>query len=201
MRIALACMALLASLDAAHAQTAVSAQKLTPEQYRQMAEDIEYWQSQRQRYTAIRRRAHELYPERRDTPLRELNISDDEIRELEAIARRFLPRAYVNISPVVTDCPCEEGPTCTAQVYVIATGNGRTRGLQMSRFNDRWNVGMVQQWWIRYEALARPRTGNPYLDSYLVEKGRNELFEEFPRCMGKLVPAQQPAAQQAPSAR
>lgn len=197
MGIAIWCTVGLVLAGAAQAQNPAS--KVTPDDYRQMAEDQEYWQSQRDRYQQIALRARELYPQRRDIPLRELNISDDEIREVEFIARRFLPRAYVNISPVVTECPCEEGPTCTAQVYVIATGNGKTRGLQLSRLNDRWIVGMVQQWWIRFEALVRPRTGNPFLDSYLFDKARNELYEEFPRCTGKLVPAQQSAASQKPA--
>ena len=69
------------------------------------------------------------------------------------ISVKYLPRAMVNISPVVTNCPCEEGPNCTAQVYVVATTGDNSKGLQLSRLKDQWMVGVVQQWWLRREAL------------------------------------------------
>lgn len=168
----------------AHAQSAGS--KMTPELYRQMFEDMQYWNAQHRRYSAIRARATELYPARRNTPLRDLNISDNEVREIETISRKYLPPDYVNISPVVTDCPCEEGPACTAQVYVVAQGREKERGLQLSRMNDRWGLGIVQQWWFRREAVVRQNTGNRFLDSYLEQKAINELYEEFPVCPAAL---------------
>ena len=173
---------LLTFLLATAVQAQSAASKMTPELYRQMSEDMQYWAAQYDRYKAVSRRAHELYPGRRNTPLRDVNISDEEIREVELITRTYLPRAYVNISPVVTDCPCEEGPACTAQVYVVAQTPDKTRGIQLSRMNDRWNVGVVQQWWIRREAVVRQHTGNSFLDDYLYQKAVNELYEEFPLC-------------------
>ena len=82
----------------------------------------------------ISKRAEELRPARRDEPLRYLNITDEEIRAGPVdFAPKYLPRAMVNISPVVTNCPCEEGPNCTAQVYVVATTGEQSKGLQLSR--------------------------------------------------------------------
>jgi hypothetical protein len=183
----------LALATGAHAQSAAS--RMTPELYRQMSDDMQYWDAQAKRYRVVIERAHEIFPARRNTPLRDVNISDEEIREIEALSRRYLPRAYVNISPVVGDCPCEEGPTCTAQVYVVAQTADQTRGLQFSRMNDRWNVGVVQQWWIRRDAVQRQHTGNSFLDDYLYQKAVNELYEEFPMCAGgQLVPATQAAS-------
>ena len=167
---------------------------LTADQYRQMFDDREYWRQQGKRYRQIWTRSLEIMPRRRDTPLRELNISDNEVREVQAIAVRYLPRSLVNISAVVADCPCEEGPTCTAQVYVLATAKGRTSGLQLSRMNQVWQVGAVQQWWLKRAAIERQHTGNAFLDDYLEEKALNELTEEFPVCLGQLVPASQTAA-------
>jgi hypothetical protein len=158
---------------------------LTPQQYRVMMDDLEYWQQQSKRYAGIWQRARELYPGRRDTPLRDLNISDGEVREVQAIAARYLPRALVNISPVVTECPCEEGPNCTAQVYVIATGKGQTSGLQMSRTKEAWDVSVVQKWWLKRSAIQRQHTGNPFLDDYLAQKAHNDMLEEFPMCTGR----------------
>ena len=155
---------------------------LTPQQYKSMMEDMDYWQQQRKRYGAIWQRALELNPGRRDTPLRPMNISDGEVREVQFIAARYLPRALVNISPVVTDCPCEEGPNCTAQVYVLATAKDKTTGLQLSRTKEHWDVGIVQKWWMRRDAVKRQSTGNSFLDDYLWQKAHNDLLEEFPMC-------------------
>jgi len=189
----------LASIAPGQAQSQSPAKVLTPDQMRQMMEDQEYWRQQRGRYEDIKFRAWKLEPKRRDSPLRDLNISDNEIREVESIAQAYLPRSMVNISPVVTDCPCEEGPACTAQVYVVAQTKDKTRGLQLSRTNGpggvgRWGVGMVQQWYLRREALVPSHTGNSFVDNYLDEKALNELYEEFPACAGQLVPATQAAA-------
>ena len=181
----------------AHAQSAGS--KMTPELHRQMLDDMAYWDAQDERYRAVSKRAEELYPARRNTPLRDVNISDEEIREVEQLTRKYLPRAYVNISPVVTDCPCEEGPTCTAQVYVVAQSETRTRGIQLSRMNDRWNVGVVQQWWLRRDAIVPQHTGNSFLDDYLLRKAVNELYEEFPMCVGQMVPATKTASTPKPA--
>ena len=166
----------------AHAQSA-DKKPLTPQQYRMMMEDMEYWQQQWKRYLAIRQRVEALNPGRRDSPLRDLNITDVEVREVQGIAARYLPRALVNISPVVTDCPCEEGAACTAQVYVLATAKEKTTGLQLSRSNEHWDVGVVQKWRFRWDAVQRQDTGNAFLDYYLWEKAHNDLLEEFPMCV------------------
>jgi hypothetical protein len=181
----------------AHAQSAGS--KMTPELYRQMLDDMAYWDAQDERYRAVSKRAEELYPARRNTPLRDVNISDEEIREVEQITRKYLPRAYVNISPVVTACPCEEGPACTAQVYVVAQTADKTRGIQLSRMNATWTVGAVQQWWLRREAVLRQHTGDSFLDFYLYRKAVTELLEEFPMCAGQPMPAAQTASKPKPA--
>src|SRR5262245_7512969 len=137
MRIAWFLLALVLAAGA-HAQSAGS--KMTPELYRQMMDDMAYWDAQAARYEAIEKRAKELYPARRNSPLRYLNITDEEIREVQFFAQKYLPRAYVNISPVVDGCPCEEGPLCTSQVYVVAATKDNTRGLQLSRIKNRWDL-------------------------------------------------------------
>src|SRR4051812_25408661 len=102
-----ACLALVLMAAAAAAAAGARAQApsrstdLTPERYRQMMDDRDYWRAQADRYERIERRARELRPLRRDQPLRDLNISDNEVREVEFIARQYLPRSMMNISPVV----------------------------------------------------------------------------------------------------
>jgi hypothetical protein len=164
------------------AQSQSSPKKLARDDYVQMNDDLAYWDSQYQRYSDIRARAHALYPGRRDSPLRELNISDEEMREVEAIAYQYLPRTTINISPVVGDCPCEEGLACNAQVYVVSTVKDEWRGLQLSHMNNHWQLGLVQEWWLRFQAIRAPHTGDSFLDYYLREKAQSELYEEFPMC-------------------
>ncbi|MEO8018378.1 MAG: hypothetical protein ABI769_11220 [Pseudomonadota bacterium] len=161
-----------------------------------MLKEMADWQMERKQREPIERRALELWPARRDTPLRYLNISDDEVREVQLVSAKYLPRATLNISPVVTDCPCEEGPTCTAQVYLLASKDDKTRGLQLSRMNDRWTVGVVQQWWLRRDALHKPNPGDDLGDHYQFQKALHELYAEFPVCVGQLVPAEKVASTQ-----
>ncbi len=86
-----------------------------------MVLEMMQWESEWRRKDHISKRAEALRPAYRAEPLRYLNISDEEIRQVQLVSVKFLPRALVNISPVVTNCPCEEGPNCAAQVYVVAT--------------------------------------------------------------------------------
>jgi len=124
-------------------------------------------------------RVNELRPRRRDTPLRELNISDNEVREIQDVAARHGMTTMLNISPVVTGCPCEEGLLCTDQVYVVADLPDKTVGLQLSRVRNAWVVGTVQMWWFRYDALLKKQTT---MDWWEFIKARNELLREFPMC-------------------
>src|SRR3982750_3948336 len=84
-------------------------------------------------------RVFELQPRRRDAPLRYVNLTDDEVREIQRVAANHIPKVLLNISPVVTGCPCEEGPQCTEQVYVLA-GVNEPQGLQLSRVKNSWQV-------------------------------------------------------------
>jgi hypothetical protein len=61
-------------------------------------------------------RVHGATPVRRDGPLREADLSDEEAREIQGVAHVVVPDALVNISGVVTGCPCEDGTGCSDQV-------------------------------------------------------------------------------------
>jgi hypothetical protein len=135
---------------------------------------------------SLLRRAFELRPQRRDEPLRYLNITDNEVREIQFVAEKVVPKAIVNISPVVTGCPCEEGPHCTEQVYIVANGADKSSGLQLSRIKDAWVVGQIQQWWIRYDALRARRAS---MEWRAYDASEAELLRELPQCVGELVPA------------
>jgi hypothetical protein len=139
----------------------------------------------------IEERAYELRPRRRDEPLRYLNISDNEVREIQLMAENYLPNVLLNISPVVTGCPCEEGPQCTDQVYIVAETPQSSKGLQMSRVRNAWVVGNVQQWWLKHDELTA-KSGKMNYEKY--ESAMNELVRDFPMCVGELVPAKNTTA-------
>ncbi len=138
------------------------------------------------RQDAIADRAHELRPRRRDEPLRYVNLSDNEMREIQQVAEKHLAKTMLNISPVIEGCACEEGPLCTDQVYVVTYVADKAKGLQLSRVKNVWQIGVVQQWWTRYDALQERMTR---MDFRAFASARSELFREFPSCVGELVTA------------
>jgi hypothetical protein len=139
-------------------------------------------------------RARQVTPGRRDAPLRELNLTDDEVREIQAATRSYLPNAYLNISPVVTGCPCEDGGGCTDQVYVLADAGARSKGLQLSRIRKEWKVGDVQKWWLGYDRLLEVRDS---MDRQTYEQAAFKLAREFPVCVAAVNPEAAPKSARA----
>jgi hypothetical protein len=124
-------------------------------------------------------RSRQLYPRRRDTPLRYLNISDSEVREVQAIARKYQMSELLNISPVVEGCPCEEGGTCTEQLYIVGAIDKQAQGLLLSRRRNLWTLSVVQRWWLERAALeARQKV----MDFRSFENAWERLLLEFPQC-------------------
>ncbi|HEV7607132.1 MAG TPA: hypothetical protein VGO61_07335 [Steroidobacteraceae bacterium] len=129
-------------------------------------------------------RANELRPGRRDAPIRYVNISDNEMREIQLVAAQYMPRALVNVSPVVTGCPCEEGPGCTDEVYILANGSKSTVGLQLVRIKNIWSVGAVQKWWLKRDSFQAKMM-------QMTDEQRDaalwELANEFPACLSQTL--------------
>lgn len=125
-------------------------------------------------------RIKRLEPRRRDYPLRYLNVTDEEIREITSAARDVVPRAIVNISGIVSGCPCEEGPQCTDQAWIEAFAPGNTRGLQLSKVGNHWKIGFVQRWWMARESLEARRDQFASNHEYL--KAEDALVDSFPSC-------------------
>jgi hypothetical protein len=119
-------------------------------------------------------------PNRRDGPLRARNISDDEVLEIESIIRQAVPGATTHISGVVTGCPCEDGPNCSEQVWIVAYTPEQSRGLELSRISGRWSVGPAQQWWLDYDNLQARRESFPSISAF--SRAQIELSDRFPVC-------------------
>lgn len=101
-------------------------------------------------------------PVRRDLPLRQENITDNEVREIEAVMQEMFPGSVVYISAVTTGCPCEDGPDCTDQVWSVAFRDGVNSELALSRIDGEWQIGPLQDWWLirdRIEELFRSTRG------------------------------------------
>jgi hypothetical protein len=169
------------SLFTAVAIVGVAANAQAPQVSEQRRMEVE----ERSKIDKIRDRAFELRPRRRDEPLRYLNISDSELREIQVLSENYIPKVLMNIGPVVSGCSCEEGPQCTDQVYIVAEKLQHSVGLQLSRVRNVWQVGVVQQWWLKFDAL---RSKFMKMDYAKYESAMNDLFREFPACVGELVP-------------
>lgn len=192
MRITAWWVAGLAFALSAHAEAPAS--RISSKEMNRMLGEMAQWNAEWRRVDHISRRAEALRPRYRAEPLRYLNISDEEVRQVQLISVKYLPRAMMNISPVVTNCPCEEGPDCTAQVYVVATTGEIAKGLQLSRLKDQWMVGVVQQWWLRRDLLHAPKPDADFLEHYRYARALHELYSEFPACASESAAVKTAAA-------
>jgi hypothetical protein len=116
-------------------------------------------------------------------PLRQDNISDEEVREVQQAALEVYPDSIVNISGVTDGCNCEEGSACTAQVWLALYREEHIRGLVLSKIGGHWKVGAVQRWWLQYSAhqTSNPGFGSgPKQIAWAQENQR--LLDAFPAC-------------------
>lgn len=67
------------------------------------------WEALQARFRTYQR-IQATRPYRREQPLRQQNVTDSEISEIESAAASLFPGAIVNIGSVVSGCPCEDGP-------------------------------------------------------------------------------------------
>ena len=137
-----------------------------------------------------RRHIYGSRPRRIDEPLRAENISDEEIREIQATTVTIYPGTIANVSGVTAGCPCEEGQLCDSQVWILAHRGNRYDGLMLSRISNKWVVGPLQTWWFEYDLLAKKmsalRSEKPddYWEVYMeLREKRIQLEEAFPICI------------------
>jgi len=110
--------------------------------------------------------------------LREINISDDEVRQIVGVVRALIPGAIVMISGVAQGCPCADGPGCTAQVWTAVQSSQRTGSIELSDINDHWVLGPVQRWFLESEQLEPAKF--PTFAAYAA--AQEALNNRFPAC-------------------
>jgi hypothetical protein len=133
------------------------------------------------KHFAIEDRIRETRPDRNNGPLRAVNINDQEVAEIQEVISKVLPESIVNISGITSGCPCEDGPLCTDQVWLLASRSDRTKELKMSKVDGHWVIGAIQQWWLRYEQFKAGRSNYP--SHYDYWQAEIEIIDEFPACL------------------
>ncbi len=133
-----------------------------------------------ERLFSIDQRAQQARPYRRESPSREENITDNEVREIQVVTANIVPGAILNIGTVVVGCPCEDGQSCSNQVWVVAHRPEKTKGLLLSKISGHWAVGPVQQWWFDREDLEARRKSFPSVLAYI--DAEDALTGRFPAC-------------------
>ena len=124
--------------------------------------------------------------------MRAENVSDDEIREIQAATITIYPGAIANVSGVTAGCPCEEGPMCDSQVWILAHRDSRYNGLMLSRISNKWVVGPLQIWWFEYDLLAKTiselqseKPADYWTIYFELREKRIQLEEAFPSCISE----------------
>jgi hypothetical protein len=116
-------------------------------------------------------------------PPRRDNISDDEVREVQAAALEVYPDFIVVISGVTEGCECEEGSHCTAQVGLALNRDNKTRSLVLSKIDGHWKIGAVQSWWLQYNATHTGSPGSSSEDAWRAwQQKERHLLESYPAC-------------------
>jgi len=134
------------------------------------------WQKKLQAVDTDERKYRSAY--RSPGPLREVNINDEEVRQIEAVVHDAFPGAIVTISGVTQGCPCEDGPACSAQVSTAIYRQNTMRGLALSDINEHWVIGPLQQWYL--DSAKLERTAFPNRAAYAA--AREALDDRFPAC-------------------
>jgi len=128
-------------------------------------------------------------PTRRDTPLREDNITDVEVAQVEAVVQELYPGSIVYISGVTAGCPCQDGPACSDQVWSVADRGQSSSGLALSKIDGEWQLGPLQKWWLTrdriwttYKERRRESDELKRIDYQEYLRRLTEHYKAFPSC-------------------
>jgi hypothetical protein len=122
-------------------------------------------------------------PARPNQTLRQDNITDEEVREVQKAALEVYPDSIVSISGVTDGCDCEDGSRCTAQVWLALSRENQTRSLVLSKIDGRWKIGAVQSWSLQYIALQAKFPGfGVGAKQTAWHQAKQRLLDSFPTC-------------------
>ena len=116
-------------------------------------------------------------------PLRRDDILDEEVREVQQAAIEVYPDFIVYISGVTNGCNCEEGGSCTAQIWLALNRENQTRSLVLSKIDGHWKIGAVQSWLLEYDAHKASFLGYGRGAKQVAWQQENQrLLDNFPSC-------------------
>lgn len=116
-------------------------------------------------------------------PLRQDNITDEEVREVQRAVLEVFPDVIVSISGVTEGCDCEDGSNCAAQVWLALYWENQTRSLVLSKIDGHWKIGAVQSWWLQYSAHQSTNPGFGRGPKQIAWAQENQtLLDSFPTC-------------------
>jgi hypothetical protein len=128
--------------------------------------------------------------------LRAENIRDEEVKEIQMVVAA-LDRGFItSIGGVVAGCHCEEGPACTDEISVALQKAGRTVGMNFSKIEGKWQLGELQKWDLKYQAVlakyrdisfAPARERGKLRQAYAEELAT--LLAEMPQCAANPTPS------------
>jgi hypothetical protein len=115
--------------------------------------------------------------------LRQDNITDEEVREVQRAALDVYPDSIVNISGVTDGCDCEDGGGCTAQVWLALYRDNKIRSLELSKIGGHWAIGAVQRWTLEFDQLQARNPGYGSRANQMAwQEERQRLLDSFPSC-------------------
>ncbi len=120
-----------------------------------------------------------------DSPLREKNITDEEVREIQNAVRTYFPGAIVYVGGVFDRCKCEEGSNCISQVIVNGRVDDENFSVSLSNFGDSWTVS--NEWKKRHkihELAERMRARSDKNMEKQLREMVDGLYKNLTECMG-----------------
>jgi hypothetical protein len=123
------------------------------------------------------------------------NIRDEEVREIQIAAATLDKGFIISIGAVVAGCRCEEGPACTDEVSVALQKSDHIVGINFSKIENKWQLGVLQKWDLKYQALEARRWDRRVVAA--ADKGKQQqsyaeelatLLSEMPQCATNVTP-------------
>ena len=81
--------------------------------------------------------------------LRDKNITDIEVREIQSAMRSERPGPIRYIGAVTKGCSCTEGDACDAQVVVLTD----SEQIDFSHIDSKWQIGIFQKWKFKLKVI------------------------------------------------
>jgi hypothetical protein len=125
--------------------------------------------------------------------LREENITDEEVREVQKVVDEKMPGEIRRIGPVTVGCGCAERPGCTNELVIVVKTKAMADEVTLARVRKVWQLSELQQLELRRQRIREKRrlmSTAPAQEraAYRKELEREEqlLLNDLPACLKKM---------------